>query len=59
MNWAVVSARSCLFALQELDLLQVQFSDALWNATVERVTVYADERLVFRFRNGAELEVGM
>lgn len=47
----------CLFALQELDLLQVQFSEALWNATVERVTVYADERLVFRFKNGAEITV--
>ena len=47
----------CLFALQELDLLRVQFSEALWNATVERVTVYADERLVFRFKNGAEITV--
>ena len=49
----------CLFALQELDLLQVQFSDARWNATVERVTMYADERLVFRLRNGAEVGVEM
>lgn len=48
----------CLFALGELDILQVQFSDALWNATVERVTVYADERLVFRFKNEVEVEVG-
>ena len=47
----------CLFALQELDLLQVQFSDALWKATVERVTVYTDDRLVFQFRNAAEITV--
>ena len=47
----------CLFALGELDLLQIQFSEALWNATVERVTVYADERLVFRLRNAAEITV--
>ena len=49
----------CLFVLGEVDLLQIQFSEALWNATVERATVYADERLVFRFMNGAEVGVDM
>lgn len=48
----------CLFALEELDVLQIQFSEALWNATVERVTVYADGRMVFRFQNGVEVEAG-
>lgn len=47
----------CLFALGELNLLQIQFSDALWNATVESVTMFADERLVFRFQNGVEVEI--
>ena len=49
----------CLFALSELDLLQITFSEALWNATVEHVTVYADEKLVFQFKNGAEVTVQM
>lgn len=47
----------CLFALGELDLLEITFSEALWNTVVDHVTVYADERLVFHFKNGAEQEV--
>ncbi len=49
----------CLFALRELDTLQLQFSEALWNATVERATVCADEQLVFHFKNGGEIPVQM
>ena len=45
----------CLFALGELDLLQITFSDELWNTVVDHVTVYADERLVFQFKNGYEI----
>ena len=47
----------CLFALEELDLLQITFSDALWNTVVSHVTVYADDRLVFHFKNGYEITV--
>ncbi len=47
----------CLFALEELDLLQISFSEALWNTVVDHVTVYADDRLEFYFKNGAEQEV--
>lgn len=47
----------CLFALEELDLLQISFSEPLWNTVIEHVTVYADDRLVFHFKNGAEQEV--
>lgn len=49
----------CLFALGELDLLQITFSESLWNATVDHVTIHADERLVFRFKNGANVTVQM
>ena len=49
----------CLFALGELDLLQITFSDELWNTVVDHVTVYADERLVFRFKNGADVTLQM
>ena len=47
----------CLFALDELDLLDITFSEALWTAAVDQVTVYADERLVFHFKNGSKVTV--
>ena len=46
-----------LFAITELDTLQLQFNPPLWHTTVDHVTVYADERLVFHFKNGSEVEV--
>ena len=46
-----------LFAITELDTLQLQFNPALWHTTIDHVTVYADERLVFHFKNGSEVEV--
>ncbi len=46
-----------LFAITELDNLQLQFNPPLWHTTVDHVTVYADECLVFHFRNGCEVEV--
>lgn len=48
-----------LFAITELDTLQLQFDPVLWHTTVDHVTVYADERLVLNFRNGSEVEVRM
>ena len=46
-----------LFIIAELDTLQLQFNQPLWHTTVDHVTVYADERLVFYFRNGSDVEV--
>ena len=46
-----------LFIIAELDTLQLQFAPILWHTTVDHVTVYADERLVFYFRNGSDVEV--
>ena len=46
-----------LFAITELDTLQLQFNPSLWHTTVDHVTVYADERLVFYFMNGIDIEV--
>lgn len=45
----------CLTALEEIDLLQIQFSDALWNTVVDHVTVCADRQLLFHFNNGCEI----
>jgi hypothetical protein len=47
----------CLFALEELDMLQIAFSEPLWNTVIDYVTVFSDDRLVFHFKNGAEQEV--
>ena len=44
-----------LFAIYSLDTLPLEFDPALWSATVDHVTVHADGRLVFRFRNGVEI----
>ena len=49
----------CLFALAELDLLQISFSEPLWNTTIDHVTVFTDERLVFHFKNGSVITVQM
>ena len=50
---------NCLTALEELDLLDITFTDALWNTVVDHVTVYADDRLMFHFKNGAEIMARM
>lgn len=50
---------NCLNTLEKLDLLQIAFTDSLWNTVVDYVTVFADVRLVFHFKNGAETEVNV
>lgn len=46
-----------LFAITELDTLQLQFNPSLWHTTVDHVIVFADERLVFHFKNSSEVEM--
>ena len=43
------------FAVKELALLRLEFNEKLWQMTVENVTVHGDGRLVWSFRNGAEV----
>ena len=50
---------NCMEALEELDLLEITFTDALWNTVVDHVTVHADKRLVFHCKNGSEVEVSI
>ena len=46
----------CFMAeIQNLLGLPVEFSDSLWNAMIDKVTVYADGRAVFTFKNGSEV----
>ena len=48
---------SCLTALEEVDLLDITFSEALWTAAIDHVTVHANGQLVFHFKNGSEVTV--
>jgi hypothetical protein len=50
---------NCLAALEEVDLLDITFSEALWNAAVDHVTVYVDDHLEFCFKNGTAITVQM
>lgn len=44
-----------MFELGELTALPLTFDVNLWNGTVDHVTVHADERVVFRFKDGKEI----
>ena len=46
-----------LFALRELDILDIKFTPTLWHTTVDKVTVNADGSVVFSFKNGSEITV--
>ena len=48
-----------LFELGELDLLDHEWKDSRFRATVERIIVHNDGRLVFTFTNGSEETVMM
>ena len=48
--------------ISRYDVYTVRFNKAkaeyekLWNSVIDMVTVYEDERLMFKFKNGAEIE---
>ena len=44
-----------LFELWELENVPVTFKESLWHTLVDHATVYADERIVFRFKDGTEI----
>ncbi len=44
-----------MFELMELDALPLEFDEKLWCGTIDRVTVYADKRVIFRFKDGREV----
>lgn len=43
--------------LEQADALLTEFDEALWNATVENVTVLHDGSMVLRGKNGVETSV--
>ena len=44
------------FEIISLPDLRIEFSDRLWLNLIDRATVYGDEKIVFKFKNGAEVE---
>ena len=46
-----------LSKLTELEELPIKFDEKLWYATVDHITVYNDERLVYTLRDGSEVTV--
>lgn len=44
-----------LFALGELDDIPADFKESLWHTLVDHATVYADERIIFSFKDGTEI----
>ena len=44
-----------MFELGELDTLPIAFDEKLWQDTIDHVTVQADERVVFVFKDKTEI----
>lgn len=44
-----------LFELTELKELPIAFDEKLWNAAIDHVTIYADERVTFHFKDGKDI----
>ncbi len=45
-----------MFEIHEQERFIEDFSEKLWLTTIETVTVYHDGRMVFRFKNGMEVQ---
>lgn len=45
-----------IHTMQGIDSDLPEFDEKVWLTTIERVTVYHDGRLLFRFNNGTEIE---
>ncbi len=55
MNETAIIFGGMLFEPRELDEIPVTFKESLWHILVDHATVYADERIVFRFKDGTEV----
>ena len=45
-----------MFEVSELPMLPIEFNEKLWDAVIDTVTVYHDDRVIFKFKNGKEIE---
>jgi len=42
--------------ISKLNVLPIEFNERLWSSVIDIVKVYEDERIVFKFKNGIEIE---
>ena len=54
MKADAITIGGMMFELGELDSLPLTFDEKLWHGTIDHVTVHADERVVFHFKDGNE-----
>lgn len=55
MKADAITIGGMMFELGELDALPLTFDEKLWHGTIDHVTVHADERVVFMFKDGKEI----
>ena len=55
MKADAIAIGGMMFELGELNTLPVDFDEKLWQGTIDHVTVHANERVVFRFKDGKEI----
>ena len=55
MKADAIAIGGMMFELGELTALPLTFDEKLWQGTIDHVTVQADERVVFRFKDGKEI----
>ncbi|MCI5728837.1 MAG: hypothetical protein MR374_04740 [Clostridia bacterium] len=55
MKADAITIGDMMFELGELAPLPVVFDKKLWHGTIDHVTVHADERVVFMFKDGKEI----
>ena len=55
MKADAITIGGMMFELGELDTLPLTFDEKLWHGTIDHVTVHADERVVFHFKDGKEI----
>ena len=55
MKADAIAIGGMMFELGELDTLPIAFDEKLWQGTIDHVTVHADERVVFHFKDGKEI----
>lgn len=55
MKADAIAIGGMMFELGELTALPLTFDEKLWQGTIDQVTVYADERVVFHFKDGKEI----
>ena len=55
LSFEVDIIKCFMFEIKALPSQPMEFSDSLWNAMIDKVTVHSDDRAVFTFKNGGEI----